>query len=163
VGRHPALVGGPLPVSFVRGGFALVGQPLTFVGVPLALVGQPLTFVGVLVAPGPGLPTRLAGAGALTGGFGTLDGLVGWTGRISRALLVVQMALLGRVGDASALLVADGTARVLRRLLNSRWPRAADPGPWAQYPGAAARCVWLHLFGRVPPGQMRGCPARGPL
>jgi hypothetical protein len=127
VGRHPASVCGPLPVSFVCGGLALVGLPLTFVGVPLALIGQPLTFVGVLVAPGPSLPTRLAGAGTLIGGPSTLNRLIGWTGRISRAFLVVQMALLGRVGDASALLVTDGTARVLRRLLNSRWPMAAAP------------------------------------
>jgi hypothetical protein len=145
------LVCGPLPVSFVCGGLALVGQPLTFVGVLLALVGQPLPFVGVLLAPGPGLPTRLAGAGALTGGLGTLDGLVGWA------------SLVGRVGDASALLVADGTARVLRRLLNSRWPRAAAPDHGRTIrvpPRGACGCTCL---GGSRLGQMRGCPARGPL
>jgi hypothetical protein len=161
VGRHPALVCGPLPVSFVCGGLALVGQPLTFVGVPLALIGQPFTFVGVLVAPGPSLPTRLAGAGTLIGGPSTLNRLVGWTGRISRAFLVVQMALLGRVGDASALLVTDGTAGP-PSAPQLEVAHGGGPGPWAQYPGAAARCVWLHLFGRVPPGSHEGMPSPRP-
>ena len=116
VGRRPALVGGPLPVSLVSGGLPQVGQPFPFIGLPLPQVGQQFPVIGVLVTARPGLPARFGGTCTVTGGLITLDGLVGSTGLVGRtglisraflvasAFLVVQASLLRWISDVSTLL-----------------------------------------------------------